>query len=259
MEDKWKNILLSFVDSLSFAMDTRDYITAGHSKRVSLYAKQVGIQLELDSNTLELLKISGLLHDIGKIGVPESILFKSAKLSEEEFKIIKKHPTVGSKIISRIFFLTIFNKLPLIIRTHHEMLDGSGYPEGYKRDEIPIEAQIISVCDIFDAISSRRQYHTRKNIFEVLNILNTESETKLNKEIVSAFLSIKLDLILKISELDKNLDSKIDQLSSLSLNDLKSDHPMLGLFNFYYSTEYQVKSIQDKLTEYQKKRGEWVD
>ena len=148
---------LGAVRALAAALDARDPYTAGHSERVSIFAVAMGEELKLDSDAKETLRLGALLHDIGKIGVPDEVLRKSGALTAAEFEIIKTHPSAGARILRSIPFLA--PHIP-IVELHHERPDGLGYPYGLRGDEIPLAARIVHVADAFDAMTSARAYRS---------------------------------------------------------------------------------------------------
>ena len=146
---------LGAVRALAAALDARDPYTAGHSERVSTFAVAIGEELKLDADAKETLRLGALLHDIGKIGVPDEILRKAGALTAAEFESIKTHPSAGARILKSIPFLA--PHIP-IVELHHERPDGLGYPYGLQGDEIPLAARIVHVADAFDAMTSARAY-----------------------------------------------------------------------------------------------------
>ena len=146
---------LGAVRALAAALDARDPYTAGHSERVSTFAMAIGEELKLEADARETLRLGALLHDIGKIGVPDEILRKSSALTAVEFESIKTHPSAGARILRSIPFLA--PHIP-IVELHHERPDGLGYPYGLRGDEIPLAARIVHVADAFDAMTSARAY-----------------------------------------------------------------------------------------------------
>ena len=148
---------LGAVRALAAALDARDPYTAGHSERVSTLSVAIGEELKLDAELKETLRLGALLHDIGKIGVPDEILRKSAPLTAAEFETIKTHPTAGARILKSIPFLA--PHIP-IVELHHERPDGTGYPYGLRGDETPLAARIVHVADAFDAMTSARAYRS---------------------------------------------------------------------------------------------------
>ncbi|GEM_PF-3768001 len=173
--------------ALSRALDLRDRETEGHSVRVANLAVEIGASLGLDRTQLEHLWRGGLLHDIGKIGVPDTILQKPGPLSPQEWEIMKRHPVWGARILKQVDFLA--EAMP-VVRYHHEAWDGSGYPEGLCRREIPLLARIFMVADTYDAITSDRPYRTKRPPEVALAIIREESGRQFDPEIVSVFESV---------------------------------------------------------------------
>lgn len=143
------------IECIASALDAKDHYTAGHSQRVSDMALKVCQLIGLKQEDTEKIHIAAHLHDIGKIGVPDSVLKKEGKLTEEEFSYIKKHPVIGAEILEKSKKL---GELSDIVMMHHERYDGKGYPLGKSGVEIPIGARIIAICDSIDAITSNRCY-----------------------------------------------------------------------------------------------------
>lgn len=148
-------ILVDAITSLAGVIDAKDPYTIGHSKRVAEYALQIGTSMGLKDEDLVYLQFSALLHDIGKIGVPDNILNKKGKLSEDEFLIVKQHPVKGAKILEQT---TSLRFLGLGVRYHHERYDGNGYCSGIKGNDIPLYARIITIADSYDAMTQNRPY-----------------------------------------------------------------------------------------------------
>lgn len=143
------------IKSIAFALDAKDPYTHGHSMRVTLYSLALAKALKLPDDLLEEIETTGLLHDIGKIAIPEKILLKPGKLTEEEYEIIKTHPELGENLVKGI------DKLRLIsnwLKSHHERYDGKGYPEGLAGEQIPVSSRIIALADTYDAMTSDRAY-----------------------------------------------------------------------------------------------------
>jgi putative nucleotidyltransferase with HDIG domain len=143
------------VMALSGALDARDRYTANHSRRVMEYASGIAKHLELPKKDIDRLKISALLHDIGKVGIPDAVLHKESRISDKEFAIIKKHPGIGANILET---MGAFKDLVPIVYHHHERYDGMGYPQGIYGEQIPLFSRIISVADSYDAMTSTRPY-----------------------------------------------------------------------------------------------------
>ena len=154
-EQRSAKLTKGFMLALAKTVDAKDHYTSGHSLRVAQYSKEIARRMGKTSEEQEEIFIMGLLHDIGKIGVPESIINKQGKLTDEEFQIIKEHPEKGYEILKNV------SELPMIANGahwHHERYGGGGYPDGLKGDEIPEEARIIAVADAYDAMTSKRAY-----------------------------------------------------------------------------------------------------
>ncbi|MCD8039781.1 MAG: response regulator [Lachnospiraceae bacterium] len=154
-QKKIERIMLQVVNALAGAIDAKDTYTNGHSARVAEYSKKIAERLGLSEEEQDELYIIGLLHDVGKIGIPDDIINKTDRLTDEEYAIIKKHPVLGAGILENI---TDMPKLLTGARWHHERYDGKGYPDGLSGEDIPPEARIIAVADAYDAMSSNRSY-----------------------------------------------------------------------------------------------------
>ena len=173
------------------ALDTRDTETQGHSIRVVRYTLKLATLMGItDKNTLKIFEYAALLHDIGKIGIPDSILNKPGKLNPEEWEIMKQHPLLAYKILNRIKFL---EEPSQIILHHHEFFTGTGYPDGMKGDQIPLGARIFNVADTVDAITSDRPYSKARTFAEAAAELRRCSGTQFDPIVVKAFSSIDLE------------------------------------------------------------------
>jgi putative two-component system response regulator len=171
--------------ALTNAIEAKDSYTEGHAERVAHYSVCIGQRLGLEDAALRRLRLGGLLHDVGKIGVPEAILNKPGPLTDEEWVIMRKHPEIGDKICRPLHSLR--DVLPLI-RSHHERPDGSGYPDGLKGDEIPLEAEIVCLADIYDALATTRSYKRAFTREKCIAILREEAAVnRLNPKVVEAF------------------------------------------------------------------------
>ncbi len=161
MEQRQRTTFLRTLQSLATALEARDEYTKGHSQRVCDVSMMIGEQLGFGQEALEELRVGTILHDIGKIGVPDEILNKRGRLTDEEFVVMKSHPVKGYEICRP---LMLSDGVLMIIRNHHEKLDGSGYPDGLRGGELPLSLRIVCVADAFDAMSSRRPY---RNVMEI--------------------------------------------------------------------------------------------
>jgi putative two-component system response regulator len=150
-----ENLFLHVVECLADAIDAKDNYTNGHSGRVAAYSKEIARRYGYDEKQQEKIFMMGLLHDVGKIGVPDEVINKPGRLTDEEFACIKKHPAIGYKILSNIKEMP---ELSAVARFHHERYGGNGYPEGISGLDIPEVARIIAVADAYDAMTSNRSY-----------------------------------------------------------------------------------------------------
>lgn len=178
------------ISTLRYIVEARDEETRGHSDRVAHLAASLGKAVGLSEDETRMLRIAGLFHDIGKIGVPDRILLKPGRLTEEEYAEIKKHPETGEKILSGISRMQ--DILP-VVRGHHERYDGGGYPDGLSGGEIPSGARIIAVADAFDAIVSNRQYRPGKTCGQALEILREEQGKQFDPAYAEAFAALIKD------------------------------------------------------------------
>lgn len=169
--------------ALMSALDARDRETEGHSTRVSRLACLLGEKMGLNSDQLKALERGALLHDIGKIGISDVILHKPGRLTEEEWKIMRMHPEIGARIVERIPFL---QESMAVVRYHHERWNGSGYPLGVRGEEIPLHARIFAVADVFDALTSSRNYRKKSTPQEALQYLRDQAGILFDREIVEA-------------------------------------------------------------------------
>lgn len=178
---------LSAVRALANSIDAKDKYTMGHSERVAKYSLEIGKEMNLSDNDMKTLYIGALLHDIGKIGIPEAIINKQDRLTNEEFNEIKTHPTRGAMIIEPAKFLK--EKVPLI-KHHHERFDGKGYPDGLKGEEIPLLARIICCADSFDAMTSKRAYRDTMPLEDARKEMIRCCDTQFDPVVVKAFLKV---------------------------------------------------------------------
>lgn len=182
--------LIQTINAIALALEKRDPYTAGHMNRVAQLSVAIAKKMQLPTHKIDSIRLSATIHDIGKIYVPAEILNRPGKLSYHEFEIIKSHPQVGFDIIKGITFPW---EIAQIILQHHERLDGSGYPNGLKGDEILLEAQIISVADVVEAMSSHRPYRPALSPEAGLNVISAESGKHYNPEIVDACIKVFRD------------------------------------------------------------------
>ena len=182
-QEKFKDIVRIVMNALK----EKDAYTQGHSIRVIDYAVKMGIELELGPQELKDLEISAVLHDIGKLSIPDRILKKPGRLTKEEFSVMQTHSANGEKLLDGISNLEKYKKY---IRSHHERFDGMGYPDGLKGEEIPLISRIIFVADTFDAMTSNRPYRNGLPIETAVEELIKCSNTQFDPKIVQAFLDV---------------------------------------------------------------------
>jgi diguanylate cyclase (GGDEF)-like protein/putative nucleotidyltransferase with HDIG domain len=175
------NLHLRTIEALALAIEAKDHTTHDHLQRVRVYATEVAKELKISAAEMDALQAAALLHDIGKLAVPEHIISKPGRLTPEEFEKMKIHPVVGAEILERVRFP--YPVVP-IVRAHHEKWDGSGYPFGLKGTEIPIGARILSAVDFLDALASDRQYRRAIPLQEVMTRLNQESGKSFDPKVV---------------------------------------------------------------------------
>ena len=176
----------SVICAFNQLLDLKDLNTGVHSTRLAEWGMRVGQELGLEESQLQNLEVAGILHDIGKVGIPDAILRKPAKLDDEEYALMKKHPEYGWGVLR---MLPGFDRAALDVLHHHEMFDGKGYPAGLKDSEIPIVSRIVSVIDAFDAMVSSRPYRKGLPYEEAVRRLILASGTQFDPLVVQCFLS----------------------------------------------------------------------
>ena len=252
--EEQKKTFDSFIETLASTIDARDPMTAGHSKRIAMYADEIAQVVKLTDAEREVLRTSALLHDYGKIAVREAVLTKKGKLTEKEFQHIQSHPEFTRTILEKINFSRQLREVPLIASAHHEKLDGTGYPQGLKDKEIPKLSKVLAVCDVFDALTSQRPYRDRMDFFEVLKIITIGAGKDFDELFVAALKKVNLSRLLRILEDDFHEQLDDDDLNFLydyNLTDLlaalNSPQPtdeqqkMLDTFQKYYTRIYLGK------------------
>lgn len=237
-----KQIFDSFIDTLAASIDARDKITAGHSTRVRLYSGLIAHKLNLGERMIEIIEKAATLHDIGKIGIRDSVLQKEGKLTDEEYKHIQEHVEITHNILEKIHMSDDFKLVTEIACSHHEKYDGSGYYRKLSGDGINIGGRILAVSDVFDAITSKRHYRDKMPIMNVINILLKDSGTHFDKKIVDCFLSITTDKIIKVF-----LTENKNVMSSADKKVLKK-HSMMDLYNIL--TKASQQELNDKEKEF---------
>ena len=185
--EKLEQAYMESIQTVRYTVEAKDTYTRGHSDRVSEYSVLIGQKLGLSEEDIRRLRIGGLFHDVGKIGVPDIILQKNGKLTDDEYSEIKNHPTIGAHILSSA---SIFQDIIPIVKHHHERYDGRGYPGQLKGEDIPYLARIAAVADAFDAMTSRRVYRDSLPIDAVISEIEKNKGTQFDPQIADAFLDI---------------------------------------------------------------------
>ena len=204
-KEQLEQAYLDMVETLRYTVEAKDSYTRGHSDRVSEYSVLIGEKLGLPEDQIKTLRIGGLFHDIGKIGIPDSILLKPAKLTDDEYSQIKNHPSIGAHILGSA---VIFKDIIPIVKHHHERYDGNGYPSRLKGEEIPYIARIAAVADTFDAMTSRRSYRGPIDIEHVKEEIKRCEGTQFDPQIAEAFLDILNNNFEKIKDIQEKYVSE---------------------------------------------------
>jgi len=186
LHDAQKRQFESFVRAFSAALDARDTTTAIHSVNVANYAMGIGHELGLDAKEIRWLRIAGLLHDVGKIGVPEDVLVKPGRLTDAEYDAMKTHAAYSRKILAEIEFTEDLEGMDYVAAAHHERLDGSGYPDGLTAEQLPLRARILAVADVFDALTQDRHYRPGMPLDRAMRIIDDQVPHQLDTDCVAA-------------------------------------------------------------------------
>jgi HD-GYP domain-containing protein (c-di-GMP phosphodiesterase class II) len=175
---------------LANAVEAKDVYTRGHSERVAALARRIALGAGVPPRIADTIAQAGLLHDLGKIGIPESVLRKAGPLSEDEWAVMRRHPIVGAQILAPLEF---FAEGAVIVRHHHERYDGSGYPDGLHGETIPIGSRIVGVADVYDALTSDRPYRGRLSRAEAGRLLEAEAGRTLDARLTALCLEVAAD------------------------------------------------------------------
>lgn len=238
-----KQLFDSFTDTLAASIDARDKITSGHSTRVRLYSGLIARELNIEPKMIELIEKAATLHDIGKIGVRDSVLQKEGKLTDEEYKHIQEHAQITHDILDKIHMSEDFKLVTEIACSHHEKYDGNGYYRHLKGEEINLGGRILAVSDVFDAITSKRHYRDKMPIVNVLDILLKSSGNHFDPEIVDCFLSISADKIIDVFLTENDLS--FDQ----GHRELLKHYCMSNLYKFLTQEEQNLTQEEKTFTE----------
>ena len=227
MLEEQRVIFDSFIETLASSIDARDKITSGHSTRVKMYASLIATEFGLEKKDIYILEKAAALHDIGKIGIRDSVLQKEGKLTPEEYKHIQEHVEITHNILEKIHMSKDFQQITDIACSHHEKFDGTGYYRGLKGEEIPFGGRILAVSDVFDAITSKRHYRDKMPIEKVIDIIMNGSGTHFDPLVVEKFLAIKLNKIVEVF-LTENVNMTLDETDKVTLE-------KYNLMDLYYS------------------------
>lgn len=198
LEEELKRAQTGTICALSLLLDLKDLKTGLHATRLAEWAVRVGEHMGVDTSALKEIEIASLLHDIGKIGVPDAILLKPGKLTSEEYELVKKHPEYGWAILNSIPGL---EHTSLLVLHHHERFDGKGYPAGLVGEDIPLGARIVAVVDTFDAMLSNRPYRDGFSAAEVFERLKPEAGSQFDPDILQHFFDIAYAHLSDVSEI----------------------------------------------------------
>lgn len=248
MYHEQKLLFESFIDTLATSIDARDKITAGHSSRVRQYSTLLAQAIGMNPNEIGLLEKAATLHDIGKIGIRDSVLQKDGKLTDEEYKHIQEHVRITHNILNKIYMSSDFRIITEMACSHHEKWDGSGYYRHLKGEEITLGGRILAVADVFDAITSKRHYRDKMPIINVIDILLKGAGSHFEKNLVDEFLSIPINKIIRVflTEYNGKVSTEDDiLLSKYNLLDIYNfgradelddkNRKVWEMFNFYYT------------------------
>lgn len=180
----------SFVNTMASTIDARSPQTAGHSGRVAFYAQKVALEMGMTAEQAQVVYLAGLLHDFGKIGVPEAVLTNPGKLNEAEWVLMRRHVVQTRDILSNMYFIGEFKRIPLIAGQHHERINGKGYPQNLTGDQIEFEAKILAVCDVYDALTVKRYYRDPMTSAEVLVYITGLAGTELDADCIAALVRV---------------------------------------------------------------------
>jgi response regulator RpfG family c-di-GMP phosphodiesterase len=222
--------------ALALAVEQRDNVTAGHCERLALTSLALGMAMSLDEDSLQTLYRGGFLHDIGKVGIPDSILLKPAKLTSQEWAIMQEHPERGAQICGHLGSLTPV--LPLV-RHHHEKWDGTGYPDRLRGGQIPLLARVLQIADIYDALTNSRRYKAAYTPKEAIRIIEEETARGWrDPEIVATFLRIHNKVISPLVDCSR----KAEGLAALNSALLDLEPIMKPVTSFFGSRSIHYQS-----------------
>lgn len=247
-----KEVFASFIDTLAASIDARDKITAGHSSRVRMYAEIISNELKLDEDNKAIIGKAATLHDIGKIGIRDSVLQKEGKLTDEEYEHIQQHAQITHDILERIHMSEDFKLVTEIACSHHEKFNGKGYYRQLSGEEIPFGGRILAVADVFDAITSKRHYRDKMPMINVIDILLKDSGSHFDGKMVDAFLGASCDKVVRVFLTENNLvleeehQKILEKYTMLDLHKFltqenkkqeEEEKTFIDIFQFYYTAK----------------------
>ncbi|HEY9676978.1 MAG TPA: HD domain-containing phosphohydrolase [Drouetiella sp.] len=191
------------LETLAQTIDRRDPLTAGHSVRVTNYSMLVGQGMNIAEDDIDVLRYSAMMHDYGKIGVPEAVLWKNGRLTPEEYALVQQHANITYELLSNLPFTRRLASVPFVASCHHEKIDGTGYYRGLKGDDIPFLSRIIAVADVFDALTSVRHYRNRMPIDKVSEIMQSGKDNHFEGACVDAFYDLPANRVIRVMESER--------------------------------------------------------
>ena len=237
-------LTMGVFESMIFAVDAKDSITSNHSKRVAVFAVKIGTWLDFSKDKLDKLYFAGLVHDIGKIGIPDEVLNKPSFFNKYDLSIMKKHPEIGAQMLNN---LDLDDDITTSIFHHHERLDGKGYPIGLKGNQISEFARIIKVADVYDALTSKRQYKDEWELNKVCNIFYTGMGTEFDEHIVKVVLdNIKPNNWIPPNQLKQESNfTPLEEKTRVALNYLlEKIHQSYKLVDYFSSKSSEINQIK---------------
>jgi len=260
MLEEQKIVFDSFIETLAASIDARDKITAGHSSRVRMYSSLIAKAMGLPDDEVSIIEKAATLHDIGKIGIRDSVLQKEGRLTDDEYKHIQSHVEITHDILQKIHMSADFKKIAEIACSHHEKFDGTGYYRHNNGTDIPLGGRILAVSDVFDAITSKRHYRDKMPIVKVMGILLKDSGTHFDSNVVDVFMNLKCDSIIKVFLTENHLELKPEDCEFLAQYTMKNlydtmqlepdtldntQQNFISLFNTYYYGQFEKDTVND--------------
>ncbi len=205
------------LETLAQTIDRRDPLTAGHSMRVTNYSLLVGQGMTIPDDDIDVLRYSAMMHDYGKIGVPEAVLWKNGRLTPDEYALVQQHANITYELLSNLPFTRRLASVPFVASCHHEKVDGSGYYRGLKGDDIPFLSRIIAVADVFDALTSVRHYRNRMPIDKVSEIMQSGKDNHFEGGCVDAFYQLPAHRVIKVMESERAERGKTEERPDIDI------------------------------------------